>query len=592
MTGMTPLAQAGTLDPHHFMPVDEIKQGMEGYGLTVFSGTTIDTFHVEILGVLTRMVPKGDLILARLSGGPLEETGIFGGMSGSPVYINGRLIGAAAYGWLFAKDPIAGITPIGEMLDIWNLPPDSREGRRSFGFHFPPDEGQNREQGIPIPPEVLASNQISVPSSDAFLRQWRTPVAVAGFDERIVELMVPFFEQFGLTPVQGGSASGDAETPPLRPGSTVAAQFIRGDASAASVGTVTYIQGDKVLAFGHPMSRAGSIHVPMTGGIVHMVFPSLQRSFKMTTTTRPVGTFTQDRRPGTAGLLGSEAWTIPCHVDINGQGGGLVEHYSYEIVNDRLFTPTLVGWCVGNSILATERLAGLASLRIRTDIRLASQPPITLENFFTGDLAWLMATSEAIAPIALLIENAFEEIHIEEIGLTVWSEEKLRMATIEDIAINTLTIRPGDTIQMSIALRPHQEPVTFRQVELIIPNDTPDGLVKVIAADAKTARNFEKARAPFNFQPDNLNQLIDILQTRERNNEIVVMVYRATSGLTVEGEELPSPPPSLISVMSSSKRTGDIGPTKARVLSKQRLSTDYFIVGSQAMDLEVDQDAP
>jgi hypothetical protein len=588
------LSWAGDLDPSRFMPVDDIQPGMKGYGLTVFSGTKIDTFEAEIIGVLKGVVPKGDLILARLSGGQLEKTGIFAGMSGSPVYIEGRLIGAAAYGWLYATDPIAGITPIGEMLDIWEIPSNSRDtkGNGSFGLHVPFGEGQRQTEDIPIPPDFLATHHNSPPSSDAFLRQWGAPLALAGFDDRVIDQMAPVFEHFGLTPVQGGSAPDETEIPPLRPGSTVAAQLIRGDASAAVVGTVTHIQGDRVLAFGHPMSRAGNINIPMTGGVVHTVFPSRQRSFKMTSATGPVGTFVQDRRPGTAGFIGSSAQTIPCHVDIKREDGGPQERYSYEIVNDLFFTPNLVGWTVANSILATERLSGFASIRIQTEIAMENHPPLILENFYSGNLTWLTATSDAIVPISLLMDNPFEEAKIKAIDLTIWSEEALHIASIDEMYVNTLTVKPGDSIELTFTLKPYQEPPSTKKVTLAIPDDTPDGLARVVVADAKSIKSFEKARAPYALRPETLNQLINLLETRERNNEVVAMIYRIAHGITVGGQELPSPPSSLVSVMSSSKAKGDVGPTKGTVLSKERIPTDYFIVGSHSIDLKIDRMSP
>ena len=581
------------LDPNLFMPVDEIQRGMKGYGLTVFSGTEIDTFDVEVLGVLEGVTPKADLILARLSGGPLEKTGIYGGMSGSPIYIDGRLVGAAAYGWTFAKDPIAGITPIGEMFDIWNYPSESEEQRRSgtFGFGEPFEEDQTLIEDISIPQNLL--NQRGDPSLSAgtFLRQWGAPVALAGFDEQVIELMNPVFEQFDLTPVQGGSSSGEREVPPLQAGSTVAAQLIRGDASASVVGTVTLRQDDRILAFGHPMFRAGKIDLPMTAGVVHTVFPSQYRSFKMTSATQPVGSFTQDRRAGTAGLIGSTARLIPCNVEIRKDDWTHPERYQYEIANDRLFTPNLVGWTVANSILATERLSGTSSLRVVADIIIDTLSPITLENFFSGDMAWLKAATNVAAPVALLMDNPFEEVNIREINLTIWSEEELRAAIIDAIHIDKLTAKPGDSVELSITVKPYQEPLMSKKVVLKIPDDAPNGMVKVIAADAKTIKALEKARAPYNYKLETLDQFVELIRAGKRNNEIVALLYRTAHGITVEGEELPSLPTSILSVMASGKVKGDSGPTKGIVLSEECLPTEYFISGSQTLNLRIDRNA-
>lgn len=584
-------SQSADLDVEQFMPVDEVQSGMKGYGLTVFSGTEVDTFGVEVLGVLEKVRPKGDIILARLSGGPLEETGIAAGMSGSPIYIDGRLIGAVAYAWLFAKEPIAGVTPIGEMLDLWTLSSEPRGRRKtgSLGLGVPSEQDRTLSEHIPIPKDLLGGIGRSTSPSGAFLRQLGAPVALAGFDDRVVELMAPVFERFGLIPVQGGASSEETGKPSLEPGSTVSAQLIRGDVSISVVGTVTHLQGDRVLAFGHPVFYAGTIDLPMTGGVVHTVFPSRYRSFKMVSATHSVGSFKQDRRTGVAGQIGPTSKLIPFDIEIKRHDWATPQRYHYELADDLLFTPTLVGWTTANSLLTTERLVGKSSVRIQTTIALKNYAPVTLENFYSGDLTWLMVASSVAFPVTQLMDNPFEKVNIEGITLTLWSEEQLRAATIEGIRIDKLTVRPGDPLELTIMIRPYLGDTISKKVVLTIPENAPDGLLNVIAADAKTIKALEKARAPLKYRPESLSQLIELLQQRQPNNEVVVMVYRSIHGITVKGEELPSLPTSLLSVMTSSKERGQTGPTKGVTLSKERVLTDYFITGSQTLSFRVDR---
>ena len=576
-----------------FMPTDEIQPGMKGFGLTVFAGTEIDTFGVEVLGVLKRVSPKGDIILARLSGGPLEETGIASGMSGSPVYVDGRLIGAAAYGWLYAKTPIAGITPIGEMLDLWTISSEPHRRRKNdgFGFSTPLEEDRTLTQDVPIPEALLGEWRPPPSSSGAFLRQWGAPVAVAGFDDRVVELMAPTFERFGLLPVQGGATLDRTEARRLEPGSMVAAQLIQGDATISVVGTVTYRRGNRVLAFGHPLFRAGGIDLPLSGAVVHTVFPSRQRSFKIASPTQSVGSFKQDRRSGVAGEIGDSSRLIPCDVEIVRTDRPSPERYHYQLVHDRLFTPNLVGWTTANSLLSTERLVGTSSVRVKTVIELRDTLPVTVENFYSGDMAPLAAASDVTVPFSLLMDNPFEEVSIEGITITLWPDEELRTATIEGIRIDRVVVRPGDPIELTILIKPHLAVATSEQITVTIPESTPDGTIRVIAADAKTIKAFEKARAPYNYRPENVEQLIHLLQEREQNNEIVITVYSPIHGITIEGEELPSLPTSLLSVMTSSKEKGESGPTKGMTLFKRRVPTDYFISGSQTLEVRVDRRA-
>jgi len=589
--GFIPLVWAGDRDPGRFMSVNEIKPGMKGYGLTVFSGTRIDTFDVEILGVMMGVTPKGDLILARMGGGPLEKTGIYGGMSGSPIYIDGRLIGAAAYGWYYAKEPIGGITPIGEMLDVWTRPVGSQEQQGSRTLPGSLNQDQQSIDEIPIPEELMIQSGLATAASKAFLRQWTAPVAISGFDDRLIELMAPAFEPYGLVPVQGGGAAAEEGEISLQPGSTVAAQLISGDASVSVVGTLTYREGDRVLAFGHPMYRAGSIDLPMTGGIVHLVFPSQERSFKMTSTTRPVGSFQQDRRAGTAGLIGGRAELIPCTIHVGHGQSNVLEIYHYELAHDRIFTPSLVGWVTANSLAATERLQGRSSLRIHTDIRLQQHGAVALENVYAGDMTLLQAAADAAAPVSLLMDNPFERIHVEGIDISVESEETMRTATLDAVHVDKLAVRPGDTINVTVLIRPHQGSITSLQAKLTIPEDAPDGGAQILVADAKTARAFEKSRAPSTFRPQSLDQLLGFLQDVEKHNEVYVVVYQLAQGIAVNGEELPSPPHSLLSVMSSSRSRGDVGPTKASIVSEQHLVTDYVVTGSIATDIAINKRA-
>ncbi|UCE20000.1 MAG: hypothetical protein JSV84_06565 [Gemmatimonadota bacterium] len=585
-----PSSQGADLDTKKFMPVDEVRPGMSGYGLTVFSGIEIDTFQADIIGVLKKVTPKGDLILARLSGGPLEKTGVPAGVSGSPVYIEGRLIGAAAFGWLFAKEPIAGITPIGEMLDLWALPFEPKDHREpgSLGFDM---SGESPIETIPVPEDFLAESRIAVPPEGTFLRQWGAPLAVAGFDDRLIESMTPIFERFGLTPVQGGATSDEKDAPPLAPGSAVTAQLVRGDASISAVGTVTYREDDRVLAFGHPLFRAGGIDLPMTGGVVHTVLASQQRSFKMASPTALCGSFRQDRRTGAAGQVGLDPKMIPCDIEIIGHHSGPSERYTFELADDPLFTPNLLGWTATNALLANGQLVGRTTVKVRATFSLKHQTPITLENFYSGDLTALVAALGAASPLALLMNNPFEELDIDNISLTLWPEEELRFAVIEGLRTDKDSVKPGESLNITIIIKPYLGSAIVKEMTLTIPEDTPDGVVYILAADAKTIAAREKSRAPYNYRPENLKQLIALLEEQVRNNEIVVSSYKPFHGITIKGEELPSPPTSLLSVMTSSKEKGETGPTRGIILDEERIMTDHFIVGHQTLTLTVDQKA-
>ena len=254
------------LDETRFMPVDQIRPGMVGVGRTVFSGTQIEEFQVEILGVLKNMRPKGDVILARVSGGPLDKTGVIQGMSGSPVYIEGKLIGAMAFAWGFSVEPISGITPIEEMLQLWqHMENDDGSGAREFGV-----PGYREMEGLFLGQTMLGDNSRKAapwaPAAGvAGLIPMKTPVMLSGFDQRVVAQMAPVLEQFHLVPIQAGAAADEDWDISLEPGASVAAQMVRGDVSLAAVGTLTYRDGDRFMAFGHPMFSSGGVDLPLAG---------------------------------------------------------------------------------------------------------------------------------------------------------------------------------------------------------------------------------------------------------------------------------------------------------------------------------------
>ena len=301
------------------MPVQEIRRGMKGYGLSVFQGTKIERFSVKIIGVLRKTGSGSDLILARLKGGPLARTGVIAGMSGSPVYIKGKLIGAVAYAWGFSKETIAGITPISEMLQTFRY----KKKKHHPGFRI---LGSGK---------TMLHNR-SVASANASFRRVATPLVISGIQPGVFDLVSGEMKKLGFLPVLGGSAGGKMDTATankLLPGSAVGVQLVGGDMNMTGIGTVTYNGPEGILAFGHPMMRRGFCSFPMTSAYIHTVMPSLNVSFKMGSPIRTVGTIHQDRSPAIAGTMGLKPDTIPVKLSLN--YGGKKFRYKYTIIRDR-----------------------------------------------------------------------------------------------------------------------------------------------------------------------------------------------------------------------------------------------------------------
>ena len=329
-----------------FFPVDDLREGMRGVGKTVFHGTTIEEFEVEILGVLKNSAPKQDMVLARLSGGPLAETGIMQGMSGSPVYIDGRLVGAVAFAFPFASVAIAGIQPIGQMVGVLSDPP---EGNRVAGA-WPAESPRayvNRvmvglASGAPFeelmaPPEPVGASLMAASLAGTGLAPIRTPLFISGASALAINRFSGLFETFGFAPVQaGGQGSaaslgsvGEAE---IVPGSAISAELVRGDISLSANGTVTHVDGDRVYAFGHPFQSTGPTSMPMSSAYVITLIPNLSNSFKIAVPIEVVGAFSQDRATGMSGRVGATPHMIPVGVTLE-TSRSRTERYDYEIVN-------------------------------------------------------------------------------------------------------------------------------------------------------------------------------------------------------------------------------------------------------------------
>ncbi len=452
------LIAQGTQNKTKFMSVDEVRPGMKGIGRTVFQGTTIEDFNVDILGVLKNSIaPKQDMILARLSGGPLESTGVIAGMSGSPVYIDGRLIGAVAFAFPFAKEPIAGIQPIAQMLNLLDVQPAPLHvANASISFpsvspgEFVHNLIEQTAAGRPLHELLLPQSMWSsgATSATASLMHIQTPVMLSGVTQAAMQQFMPFFNAFGFSPVQaGGSASSAvraaATNQKLEPGSSVNVEMIRGDFNYSANGTVTYVDGDKVYAFGHPNLGNGPTDLPMSQGYVIALLPNVQNSFKLAVPLDVVGSFKQDRNTGIAGLTGVQSKMIPVTLSLK-SSSNVVNKYNFEIANDRFLTPLLMNFAIFNSITASERALGEMTLAVSGKIRLKDNDSVNIGNIFTGDVNGpALASVAAIAPVQYLLTTGYDGMVIQGIDLEIVSTERKSAAQLEAISVDKIDVKPG-----------------------------------------------------------------------------------------------------------------------------------------------------
>jgi len=429
------------------MPLDQIKPGMKGVGRTVFEGTDIVEFDVSIIGVLENIGPKQSMILARLQGGPLEKTGVIAGMSGSPVFIDGKLIGAVAYGFPFSKETIAGITPIAEMIELTDsavgLPraASTRVAPRlgAGGLMAPLDRDalmaslRRPLQSVTLQPGALSAGALPPQLAGVSLTPLSLPLVFSGFDSATFEWARGVFSGLGFTPVVGtGRGSLPKEPlPDLQPGSALGVSLIEGDMDLSVTGTITHIDQDRIYAFGHPFYNLGPTNFPIKKAYVYSVFPSLYQSWKISTAaSEPVGTMDQDRTTAIAGRLGKAPRMIPVNVKLT-TSRGQERSFSFRMVEDELFTPVLAFVGVSSILQGNERAFGTSTIRLDARVALSGGREIQLQDLFTQEQPAMQAATLVAAPLSYLMTNDFEKVSVEGLDVEVSSMETIQTATLQ-----------------------------------------------------------------------------------------------------------------------------------------------------------------
>lgn len=543
---------------NEFMDIKNIKQGMKGIGKTVFSGTKIENFEVEILGVLEKISPKQNLILAKLSGGPLEKTGVIAGMSGSPVYIDGKLIGAVAYAWSFAKEPVAGITPIYEMLSLFSsTEKTSLKSVKNLAF-------KNNENINLIPLAV--------------------PLMIGGCDVKTLDEMKTFFNQFNLIPVQsGGTFTKDFSEEDFIPGSAIGVQLVKGDMNVTAIGTLTYRDENKVLGFGHPMFHLGKIDMPMTSGYVHTIMPSQYNSFKLASSINILGAINVDGGTGIAGIIGNYPSLIP--VEIKATSNNNNYSYHFEIIKNELFFPQFFMYTVMNTFLASEKLFGKSTVMISTKINLKNKSPLSFTNYYFSNIAPLEIALKSQELILILFGNEFEKVEIENIYVDISTVDDQKTAKINKIYISKDKLKPGESFKVTVFIKPYLKEILTSTIDITVPKEMKEENLEVKVLSANTFENWEKIRA-FS-EPQNFQQLANLLDQKPKNNEIIICLCSQEKGMVIKGNEFPALPTSVFSFISPVNTTGEVAWTKKIILVKKIISTDYIISGEKSLFVEL-----
>jgi hypothetical protein len=569
--------------PVNTFPLDKIAAGMHGVAYTVFQGTTPEPMDVEVLGVLKNANgPKGDIILVRLGGERAKYTGVVAGMSGSPVYIDGKLVGAIAFRiGEFSKEPIAGVTPISEMLEISAI--------------------DSRPTSIPVQAKSLPSlasktsgpglASVPVQSFANYLQPIETPLVFSGFSEDAVQRFAPQFASQGIVPVMGvGSASSVKQPEPLVPGSAVSAVLVSGDMTIAATCTVTYIDAGHLLACGHPLMQFGSVDLPMTKAQVLATLPSPLNAFKIVNATETVGSFVQDRHNGILGEFGKQAEMIPVTLTIH--GGTSPKSFHFSVLNNARLSPVAIAATVYNALHGVNEYGDETTYAMKGAISVSGFPDVKLEDMFTASSdgmqpAAILAASAIGGSFGSIYQNPYSTPDVKGLQLDFEVSGERRWARLESARTDVSEARPGDEVMVEVLLQPYRGDAIIEHVPVRIPTSASKGSnLHILVSDGDMLDRLR--HSPSGSQRLDLASTIGVLNKQHVNNRVYVSVLDQDPEAVVADKVMPALPLSVMNVMDSMRGTQDmtvLGESSVSETSTKPL--DYVVSGAQLLSITI-----
>ncbi|BDU77773.1 hypothetical protein METESE_27310 [Mesoterricola sediminis] len=571
-------APAFSSEPPGLMHLPDVKAGMKGTGRTVFQGGKIETFNFEVLGVLRNVAPGHSYILIRASGGPLAQTGILAGMSGSPCYIDGKLIGAVAIGWGFEKEPIGGVTPIGEMLEGLKDLSDAPAPRTPLILPKlePPKVLKTALSGGMIPMSELLGPQ-EVPNGGQML-----PLPVYGAST--APEFAPFWQGLPLRPMAApGGGSGGGEPSPLEPGGMVAINLVQGDFNISAAGTITYVSGKKVYCFGHQLYNLGPVDLPLWSATVAACLPSVNESFKIASPVAPAGALRLDRAMGVAGLLGAEPRTVSMRLGLN-LGGRRNLNLRFELMDHPLLTPNLAAITLAQALSAHVKGQGFQSLSLQGNIKVAGHPPIEIENM-VADLNGTRLASYLGGVLQTLTLNPWERANIEGISLTVKAEDRLDLTAIAGVRTLKARVKRGSTLPVYVMLQNIQGSRESVVMNLFVPPSARPGKATLLVGDGFSLVQADPDERAIDLS--SLGDLVRMLNGGLKNNHAYALLVQAQPGAGLRGSRIEGIPPTVVSMLGAD---GDLNANRLQrqIISRAVLPLESEVRGLTAMELEVE----
>ncbi len=587
-----------TLDP------DALHPGQKAVVRTVFAGDRIESFEAEILGVLRGGRVEGDMIVARATSERVIQSGVAQGMSGSPVYVDGKLVGALSSGWTFEREPIFGITPIGEMLRVLDLPSggDDPSGAGPTGventslprfreFAWPEDDSPAPQASAP-PVRAVETNPFAGRASFGALAPLALPLACTGLSPEMLERARDLLAPLGLAVVPGGQApAGGAPPAELEPGSPVAVDLMRGDLQMSAIGTVTYRDHDRVLIFGHPFFQAGAVRMPLATAEILTIVPSAAASFKLGVRGREVGVATQDRRAAMAGTLGGKAHLLPLDVRVL-SARQPEQHFHFDVLEDRAMAPTLIAIASLNSVM--ESGGAGAGQTIHWSMRVVRQgaPPLELHDVATGESAFGELLGGMVSPLRFLFNNPYRKLALESLSVEVHVEPVREQWTLRSARLVGNAVRPGASATLQCELERWRGGRSIRTLHVTVPEEAPPGRYLLWVGGGSELNRFESIRRPARYRPTSLDDAWRRLAVSRPNDALYAALFARAPEITNEGRDYPELPSSAVIVLSGGSATNERRRSDTATMDETREALEGVVHGELLLELVVDEHAP
>jgi hypothetical protein len=561
---------------------------MRGVAYTVFEGIKPESMDVEVLGVLRNVNgPKGDIILVRLHGTKVEYTGVVAGMSGSPVYLDGKLAGALAFRiGEFSKEPIAGVTPIASMLEINAL---DRAPMEEAAATKP---AINNAAGKTASPGDGSTSLNAAHDFANYLQPIETPLVFNGFSEDTMRRFAPQFASAGIVPVMGAGSVSDTKQPePLEPGSAVSAVLVRGDMSIEATCTVTYIDPQRLLACGHPLLQFGSVDLPMNKAQVLATLASPLNAFKIVNTTEPAGTFVQDRHTGIMGVFNKQPEMIPVMLTINGGAGSKVKDFHYEVLNNARLSPVAIMATVFNALHGVNEYGEEITYRLNGSIDVKGFPEVALKNMFSpadgGQPAAMQAALSLGDRFGRIYDNPYNAPAVQGVKLEFDLVRERRWARLESARTDVTEARPGDEITVETVLAPYRGERSVRRIAVKIPTSASKGTLHILVSDGETLDRVGRGTPAFGRKLD-LASTIALLNKEHSNNRVYVSLLEADPEARVADKVMPTLPLSVMNVMDGMRGNQEMVVNgESSVDETATAPLDYVVSGAELLTVTV-----